>query len=134
MTMASAARLPRVLLMHYTTPPVVGGVETVLARHAQFLARQGFGVRVLTGRGGALDNGVHVQRLPLLDSGHPDVLPVTRDLENGTVTPAFASLTARIRAGLEPALAGVDVCVVHNALVLHKNLALTAALHEMAAR
>ncbi len=131
---ASGVRLPRVLLMHYTTPPVVGGVETVLARHAQLLACWGFDVRVLTGRGGALGDGVRVQRFALLDSGHPHVLAVGRDLEHGTVTPAFVSLTSHIRTGLEQALAGVDVCVVHNALVLHKNLALTAALHEMAAR
>jgi len=131
---APQARSPRVLLLHYTSPPTIGGVETVVARHAYHLAQQGFRVHVLTGRGGSPGTGILYRRFALLDSRHPDVLAVTRELEDGRVTPAFRSLVARIRAGLEPALAGVDVCIVHNALTLHKNLALTAALHEMAAR
>ncbi len=131
--MAGSHRL-RIALLHYTSPPVVGGVETVLARHAQLLAREEFEVHVLTGRGGAMGAGVHLRRDALLDSRHPRVLAVTRELERGRVTPEFAALTARIQAGLEHALAGVDVCVVHNALTLHKNLALTAALHQIAAR
>jgi glycosyltransferase involved in cell wall biosynthesis len=124
----------RIALLHYTTPPVVGGVETVLARHAHQLAREGFHVHVLTGRGGSLGAGVRVHRLALLDSRHPRVLGVTRELEAGKVTPAFAALAGRIRTGLERVLAGIDVCVAHNALTLHKNLALSSALHQIAAR
>lgn len=122
------------LLIHYTSPPVIGGVETVLARHARHLARQGWSVHVLSGRGGSPGAGISYRRFALLDSRHPQVLGVTRELEAGRVTPAFRALVARIRAGLERAVAGIDVCVIHNALTLHKNLALTAALHEMAAR
>lgn len=131
---ASASRRLQIALLHYTSPPVVGGVETVLARHALHLARQGFAVRVLTGRGGPLGTGIRLHRDALLDSRHPSVIGVSRELEHGRVTPAFAALAARIRSGLEDALQGADVCVVHNALTLHKNLALTAALHQIAGR
>ncbi|HET9000211.1 MAG TPA: glycosyltransferase family 4 protein [bacterium] len=130
----SESRRPRVALLHYTTPPVVGGVETVLARHARQLALEGFDVSVLTGRGESLGAGVRLHRLPLLDSRHPRVLAVARDLEAGRITAAFPALTARIGEDLERALAGIDVCVAHNVLTLHKNLALTAALHQIAAR
>jgi glycosyltransferase involved in cell wall biosynthesis len=123
-----------IALLHYTTPPVVGGVEHVLARHAHQLVREGFHVHVLTGRGGSLGPGVRVHRLALLDSLHPRVLAVTHELEAGRVTPAFAALAGRIRAGLERVLAGIDVCIAHNVLTLHKNLALSAALHQIAAR
>jgi mannosylglucosylglycerate synthase len=123
----------RIALLHYTSPPVVGGVESVLARQAQLLAQEGFEVHVLTGRGGAMGAGVRLRRDPLLDSRHPRVLAVTGELERGRVPPEFRALTAQIQAGLEHALAGVDVCIVHNALTLHKNLALTAALHRIAA-
>ena len=132
--MATPRAPARLLLLHYTSPPVIGGVETVLARHACHLARHGFCVHVLTGRGGSPGAGVLYHRFALLDSRHPDVLAVRCELEDGRVTPAFRSLVARIRTGLERAVAGIDVCIVHNALTLHKNLALTAALHEMAAR
>ncbi|HLW60579.1 MAG TPA: glycosyltransferase family 4 protein [bacterium] len=126
--------MPRVTLLHYTTPPVVGGVEGVVARHAQLLAAAGLEVQVLTGRGGPIGRGVRLHRLPLLDSRHRRVIAVTRELEAGRVTGAFEALVSEIEANLRGALAGCEVCVVHNALTLHKNLALTAALHRLATR
>ncbi|HKX17542.1 MAG TPA: glycosyltransferase family 4 protein [bacterium] len=123
-----------IALVHYTGPPIVGGVESVLGRHARLLAERGHDVRVIVGRGGPLGGRVRVRRVPLLDSRHPRVLAVTQQLAEGRVTPAFAALSAQVQDGLERALAGVSVCVVHNALTLHKNLALTSAIHRMAAR
>ncbi|HEV2356029.1 MAG TPA: glycosyltransferase family 4 protein [bacterium] len=123
-----------IALVHFTSPPVIGGVEAVLGRHARLLAERGCDVRVVTGRGGSLGGRVRVRRVPLLDSRHPRVLAVTQQLAEGRATPAFAALSAQVQEGLERALAGVQVCVVHNALTLHKNLALTAALHRIAAR
>ena len=124
----------RILLLHYTGPPVVGGVESVLAGHARLLAGRGFEVHVLTGRGGAVGDGVHVHRLTALDSRHRRVLATSGVLESGRVPAEFVILTAEILAGLRRALEGIDVCIVHNALTLDKNLALTAALHELARR
>jgi glycosyltransferase involved in cell wall biosynthesis len=123
-----------VALLHYTSPPIIGGVETVLGRHARLLADRGCDVRVITGRGGSLGARIRVRHVPLLDSRHPRVLAVTEQLAEGRVTPAFAALSAQIQEVLERVLAGASVCVVHNALTLHKNLALTAALHRMAGR
>lgn len=123
-----------IALVHYTSPPIIGGVETVLGRHARLLADRGCDVRVITGRGGSLGARIRIRHLPLLDSRHPRVLAVTEQLTEGRVTPAFAVLSAQVQEGLERALAGASVCVVHNALTLHKNLALTAALHRLAAR
>jgi hypothetical protein len=40
-------------------------------------------------------------------------------------------LTEAIQQTLRRALAGSDVCVVHNAITLHKNLPLTTALHQL---
>jgi mannosylglucosylglycerate synthase len=124
----------RIALVHYTSPPVIGGVEAVLGRHARLLADRGCDVRVITGRGGSLGARVRVRHVPLLDSRHPRVLAVTGQLAEGRVTPAFAALSAQVQDGLERALAGASVCVVHNALTMHKNLTLTAALHRIAAR
>jgi glycosyltransferase involved in cell wall biosynthesis len=128
----SPRSLPRIALVHYTCPPVIGGVEAVLGRHAHLLTERGFEVDVIVGRGGPLDGQARLRRLPLLDSRHHRVLPVTRELERGRVTRAFWDLVAEIQEGLAGALRDVDVCVVHNALTLHKNLALTCAFHRIA--
>lgn len=131
--MGPGRSLPRVALVHYTAPPVIGGVESVMARHAHLLATRGFEVHVIVGRGAPLGARIRLHRLPLLDSRHRRVLAVTHELEQGRVTPAYVALIDQIRDALARVLREVDVCVVHNALTLHKNLALTSALHRIAA-
>jgi mannosylglucosylglycerate synthase len=64
---------PRLALLHYTAPPVTGGVEWVMAAQARKLREAGYDVRLIAGRGDA-------EILPELDSRHPDVEDVTERL------------------------------------------------------
>jgi len=121
----------KVALLHYSAPPVVGGVESVIGKHAQLLAADGHEVSILAGRGSPKEAGVQFHHLPLLDSRHPDVLRVKADLDQGTVPGEFEALQERIAAQLQPILDGMDVIIAHNVGSLHKNLALTAALHQV---
>lgn len=119
-----------VVLLHYASPPVVGGVETVLARQAELLARAGHHVEVLTGRGAAWDARIPVQVLPELDSRHLQVLSLKQELDRGVVPPEFAGMVDRLYAELSRHLARADWLIAHNVASLHKNLALTAALRR----
>jgi glycosyltransferase involved in cell wall biosynthesis len=118
-----------IVLLHYAAPPVVGGVETVLARQALLLANAGHRVRIITGRGETWDARIPVDVQPKLDSRHPQVLKMKADLDEGRVPSEFESLVDQIRADLTRAFEGVDAVIVHNVASLHKNLAFTAALH-----
>ena len=40
-----------IALLHYSAPPVVGGVESVLAHHARLMDAAGHDVRIVAGRG-----------------------------------------------------------------------------------
>ncbi len=119
-----------ITLLHYASPPVVGGVEMVLARQAELLARAGHRVEVLTGRGAPWDARIGVCVLPEFDSRHPLVLSLKQQLDRGIVPPEFESLVDRLYALLQEHLAGADWLIVHNVASLHKNLALTAALQR----
>ena len=59
-------------MLHYTAPPIIGGVESVLEAHARLFLQAGFDVTVIAGRGAelALPQGVRFQRIPELDSLH----------------------------------------------------------------
>jgi glycosyltransferase involved in cell wall biosynthesis len=120
----------RIALLHFAGPPTVGGVEWTILQHARRMAEAGYAVRVVAGTGKPFDDRVETVVVPELGSRHPDVLAVKRDLDAGQVTPAFDSLRERIAARLRESLADVDVLIAHNVLTLHKNLALTAALHQ----
>jgi len=117
--------------MHYTCPPIVGGVETILHEQATRLAARGYPVTVLAGRGGPLQ-GVELVTIPELDSTHPAVSAVRDALDQGNVIQAFAALQQTIERQLHPLLEKLDVLIVHNALSLHFNLPLTAALWKLA--
>ncbi|MBI4278894.1 MAG: glycosyltransferase family 4 protein [Armatimonadetes bacterium] len=121
----------RVALLHYSCPPVVGGVESVLAIHARLLAHHGHAVKILTGRGGSLGAGIEVKILRLLGSRHPRVLAVAGELDRGVVSAHFRALREEIADGLRAHLDAADVAMVHNVLTMHKNLPFTAALHML---
>lgn len=120
-----------IALVHYATPPVVGGVERVLARHAVLLADAGHEVRVIAGRGGAPDPRVRFVEIPLINTRHPTIERLQRALDAGRVPPDFSGVVATITALLDAALVGIDVVVAHNVCSLNLNLALTAALREV---
>lgn len=120
----------KIALLHYSSPPVVGGVESVLAQHARLMTNAGHEVTVLTGRGEIFDERVPVRVLPRLDSRHPEVMEVKNFLDVGQHTPDFEMLREHIRKELLRELTNCDVLIVHNVASLHKNLALTAVLHE----
>ncbi|HXF85693.1 MAG TPA: glycosyltransferase family 4 protein [Anaerolineales bacterium] len=120
----------KITLLHYSSPPVVGGVESVLAHHARLMADAGHHVTILAGRGDVFDERVRVHILPHLDSRHPKVMEVKKILDAGKHTPDFDELRETIKKELWRELEDCDVIIAHNVASLHKNLALTAALHE----
>jgi glycosyltransferase involved in cell wall biosynthesis len=124
----------RIALLHYAAPPVVGGVESVLAHQARLLAGGGHQATVIAGRGEQTDPRVPFVPLPLADSRHPDVLVIKAALDQGQVPPGYEPLVQALISALQPALAGVHVLIAHNVCSLNKNLALTDALHRLNGR
>ncbi len=124
----------RVGLLHYTCPPIIGGVETILYEQATRLAARGYPVTILSGRGGPLPDrrAAKLVIIPELDSRDTAVSAVRDALDRGEVPSEFATLRANIIERLSTELAELDVVIVHNALTLHFNLPLTAALWSLA--
>jgi glycosyltransferase involved in cell wall biosynthesis len=118
----------RIALLHYSSPPIVGGVESVLAHHARLMTKAGHQVTILAGRGKSFDAAIPVRILPLLDSRHPQVLAIKAILDKGQYPPDFDDLRDQIGQELSAALQGFDLLIAHNVASLHKNLPLTAAI------
>ena len=125
---------PRVGLLHYTCPPIIGGVETILYEQATRLAARGYPVTILSGRGGPLPDRKIAKLVIIgeLDSRETAVSAVREALDRGEIPSEFATLRANIIERLSTELAELDVMIVHNALTLHFNLPLTAALWTLA--
>jgi glycosyltransferase involved in cell wall biosynthesis len=124
--------MTKVALLHYSAPPVVGGVESVLGQHARLMADAGHQVQILAGRGEQTDPRIAFVHLPMADSRHPEVLAIKAELDAGHIPPKFAKLADSLTANFNEALVDVDVLLAHNVCSLNKNLALTAAVRNIA--
>ncbi|HZW04636.1 MAG TPA: glycosyltransferase family 4 protein [Anaerolineaceae bacterium] len=129
----------RIAMIHYAGPPAVGGVESTIYHHARLLAARGHRVTVIAGRFGEHTGedylpGVTFHCVPPIDSRHPAVEAVNRALAQGDAGEPFNRLRDELAAALRPLLQECEVVLAHNVMTLHKNLALTAALHDLARR
>lgn len=125
---------PRIGILHYTAPPIVGGVENVIAQHTILLTANGYDVTIITGRGGNHESlsSAHVVQIPEIDSTYPQNVDITSSLINGIIPPSFEQLQQTIEEKLTPIMKDTDILLVHNVLHYHFNLPLTAYLYKLA--
>ncbi len=125
--------IPRTAILHYTAPPIIGGVEAVILAHARAFVEAEYPVTLIAGRGevGAMPSGVDLILIPELDSRHPQVLEIQAKLEEGRVPDQFEDLVDRIFRQLLSTLEPYDNVIVHNVFTKRFNLPLTAALYRM---
>lgn len=121
----------KLAIIHYSCPPVIGGVEFIIEAHARLFAEEGYPVKMIVGKGGDICAGVETVEIPEIgSSGGPfgDDLVILAD---GKVPPSFDLAVEQTKKRLADALADVDVCMMHNVLTMHFNLVLTAALAQL---
>jgi mannosylglucosylglycerate synthase len=119
-----------VAFLHYSAPPVVGGVENVMLAHLRLFNEAGYSTSVVAGRGSrtALPFGTDLIQIPEVDSKHPIIVGLSQELEQGRVPATFEKIVDHLEHELAPILSSVDVLIVHNVFTKHFNLPLTAAL------
>jgi len=124
---------PRVGIIHYSAPPVVGGVERVISEHVRLLVQSGYPTAVISGRGdqNALPSGAEFIKIPELDSQHPLILEISSYLERGEVPGEFFNALEDLKETLAPVLSDFEKLMVHNVFTKHFNLPLTAALVKL---
>ncbi len=118
-------------LLHYSGPPTIGGVEQTLYHHSAILTEFGHPTLLIVGQGEPYDQRIPVETIPELYSKHPAVLAVKQELDHGVSSPSFEKLRGTIQKRLKPVIQNLNILIVHNAMTLHKNLPLTAALWDL---
>lgn len=123
---------PRIALLHYTAPPVVGGVEAVIAEHARLFINAGYPTTLVVGRAGTsgFPESVTVKVIPEIDSEHSANLAVAEALERGEMPSAFEKLQHQIEELLAETLVDIDIVFAHNVMTQHFNMPLLSSLHR----
>ena len=117
-----------VALLHYSCPPVVGGVEEIIRQHAFLLSRYYHNVKVFVGDGGQFSDNIEIETNPLLGSRNRQGMNAHQSGVKGKPE-KMEVLTGKIYEYLRDSLKGFDVLIAHNVLSMPFNLPLSAALH-----
>jgi mannosylglucosylglycerate synthase len=120
-------------ILHYTAPPIIGGVEGVIQAHARVFDQFGYPLTVIAGRGNgsAFPSSVDYLEMPEIDSQHPTILQIAEALKNGHIPGDFGRCVERFVAALAPVLEEFDHLIVHNILTKQYNLPLTTAIFRL---
>jgi len=119
-----------VAILHYSCPPVIGGVEEIVRQQASILYRYYHPVKVIAGSGSQFTEDFAVEINPLLSSSHPEISKLQQDpTENYEL---IRKIAGTIFKYLKDSLYDFDILIAHNVLSMHYNLPLTLALHKLA--
>ncbi|MFN2264935.1 MAG: glycosyltransferase family 4 protein [Anaerolineales bacterium] len=121
-------------ILHYAAPPIIGGVESTIYHHARLLFQAGYQISIVAGRGESINEKIPFILIPEADSRHPRVIEIGKQLAAGETSEEFIQLRDEIFTSLSNSLRKSDLVIVHNAVTLHKNLPLTAALKLISER
>ncbi|MBW1739893.1 MAG: glycosyltransferase family 4 protein [Deltaproteobacteria bacterium] len=121
----------RIGILHYSCPPVVGGVEEILGQQASIFHRMGHSVSVLAGMGEVYTKDFHIRIEPGLSSKNTRILKAQEECKKGHQG-ALERPTNRVYKILKDWSHELDVILAHNVLHMPFNLPLTLALRRLA--
>lgn len=121
----------RIGIIHYSCPPIIGGVEEVVNNQAIILKRMGHHVKVLAGIGGDKNLSYPVQIEPFIGSNNKEVRNAHREAKKGSQE-LVKNLSHKILDIITKWSDELDVIIAHNVLHMPFNFALTLALRKFA--
>jgi mannosylglucosylglycerate synthase len=122
----------KIAIIHYTSWPVIGGVESVIRQHAQLIFRHGHEVAILCGEGTGFAKEIPTVVVPELDSRNARVRIAQQEAFNGRPGQAYFRLLEELNISLSRLLGKFDRVIVHNIFTMPFNLAATQALSGLA--
>jgi glycosyltransferase involved in cell wall biosynthesis len=122
----------KIAIVHYTSWPVIGGVESVIRQQALLMSRHGHQVAILCGEGSAFDKQIQILVCRELSSQEPLVRAAQEEAYNGRPGQSYFRLLASLQNQLAPIFRQFDLFLVHNMFTMPFNLPGTQALSVLA--
>ncbi len=119
-----------VALLHYSCPPIIGGVEEIIRQQATLFYRYFHPVKIFAGAGNCFTGDYEIEINPLLSSRHEHIIEIQKDPI--AHYQAINDFTDQIYNYLLSSLKSFDILLAHNVLTMHYNLPLTCAIHKLA--
>jgi mannosylglucosylglycerate synthase len=119
-------------LLHYTSWPVVGGVEAVLRQQATLMARAGHSVSIVCGDGKRFSDAIPTLVLPELNLTQGLVTQAQQEITSGYPGTAYFQAVNAVKKRLRPLFIEWDCTIVHNVMTMPFHLAATQVVSELA--
>ena len=124
----------KIAILHYSSWPIIGGVENVIRQHAELMVSRGHEVMIICGEGTGFSKTIPVQIVRELNSHEPKVQAAQEEIYKGHPGSAYFRLVEGLRSKLEPLLKKFERLIVHNIFTMPFDLAATEVLANIAAR
>jgi mannosylglucosylglycerate synthase len=124
----------KIALVHYSSWPVIGGVENVIRLQARLMCRHGHEVTIICGEGEAFEKRIQSLVVQELKSASPEARAAREEVYSGRPGPAYFRLLESLQKRLSPLARSFDRFVVHNIFTMPFNLAATQVLAELGER
>src|SRR6056297_2992281 len=121
-------KINQVIIIHYTLPPVIGGVEKMLEPLAEQLAQNNFIVTFLAGKGNLNSKKIKTSLIPELDPEHTKIAGMQKQIDAGSIPEQFETKVDEIERKIETKIGYIKNVVIHNMMSMPHNLAATQAL------
>ena len=119
-------------LLHYTSWPVVGGVEAVLRQQATLMARAGHSVSIVCGDGKRFSDAIPTLVLPELNLTQGLVTQAQQEITSGYPGTAYFQAVNAVKKRLRPLFIEWDCTIVHNVMTMPFHVAATQVVSELA--
>jgi mannosylglucosylglycerate synthase len=119
-------------LLHYTSWPVVGGVEAVVRQQATLMARAGHTVSIVCGDGKRFSEAIPILVFRELNLLENLVTEAQQEITTGYPAAAYFRAVQEVKQRLRSLFAQWDCAVVHNLMTMPFHLAATQVISELA--
>ncbi len=119
-------------LIHYTSWPVVGGVEAVLRQQATLMARAGHSVSIVCGDGKRFSDAIPTLVLTELNLTQGLVTQAQQEITSGYPGTAYFQAVKAVKKRLQALFIEWDCTIVHNIMTMPFHLAATQVISELA--
>lgn len=119
--------IKQVVIVHYSVPPVVGGVEFVIEPMAELFAKNGWYVSVLAGKGKLNSKNIKTTLIPELYGENSSVKNTQSMLTVGSLPDNYESSVKNLEKKIETQIGNINTVIIHNMMTMPFNLLATEA-------
>lgn len=122
------ASVKQIIMIYYSLPPSVGGIQSMLKPLAEVFVKQGYLVTFLGGSGSIEQSNIKTSIIPELDPHYSSINSIQRVLSLGSLPENYELKVKDLERKIETQIGNIDNVIIHNIMTMPFNLTATEAL------